>query len=229
MPPSRAPSSNSTPLKNFQLVFFLLLALTFMIQGWGERAGFFSHPARTGLLAVLALGVLVLLFVPFELVVSGSREIPHQRWATFLAVGAVGGLCWYLPYADRRSILVWPENDLLRYIGLIATALGIGIRVVGMAQLGHLFSGFVIVQQEHRLITNGCYHWIRHPIYTGSLLAFTGFLLVFRSQVILVALPLYLIGTLWRIADEERLLTEAFGKEYIQYKARTWGLLPFIY
>lgn len=230
MPPSRAPSSNSTPLKNFQLVFFLLLALAFMIQGWGDRVGFFSHPARTGLLAVFAFSVLVLLFVPFDLLVGGGlREIPRQRWATFLAISTVGGLCWYLPYADRRNILVWPENDVLRYLGLTATALGMSIRVAGMVQLGNLFSGFVMVQQEHHLITTGCYRWIRHPIYTGSLLAFAGFLLVFRNQIIVVALPLYFIGTLWRIADEERLFTEAFGEEYKQYKVRTWKLLPFLY
>jgi protein-S-isoprenylcysteine O-methyltransferase Ste14 len=45
----------------------------------------------------------------------------------------------------------------------------------------------------------------------------------------MLAFPLYVIGTLWRITDEERLLAETFGEEYEQYQARTWRLLPFIY
>jgi len=86
-----------------------------------------------------------------------------------------------------------------------------------------------MVQHEHDLITSGCYRWVRHPIYSGSLLALAGAFLVFRSQVVLLALPVYMVGTLWRIADEERLLAEAFGQEYERYQARTWRLLPFIY
>ena len=98
-----------------------------------------------------------------------------------------------------------------------------------MAQLGALFSGFVTVQKGHFLMTGGCFRWVRHPIYTGSLLALTGFFLVFRSGLVLLALPLYLVGTLWRIADEERLLATVFGQEYERYRARTWRLVPFVY
>jgi protein-S-isoprenylcysteine O-methyltransferase Ste14 len=169
------------------------------------------------------------LFVPFDLFAGGEREIPRQRWATFLALGVVGGLCWFLPYADRQDWLVWSESDALRYIGLACAVIGSAIRIMGMVQLGALFSGFVVVQKEHHLITVGCYRWVRHPIYSGSLLAFIGWFLVFRSQAVLLAFPLYLFGTLWRIADEERLLAEAFGEEFARYRARTWRLVPFVY
>jgi protein-S-isoprenylcysteine O-methyltransferase Ste14 len=200
-----------------------------MVQGWGERAGLLSHPARTGAVIVFALSTLLLLFVPFELLAEGTKEVRRQRWLTFLALGAVGGLCWYLPYADRWELFVWSESELLRYSGLAAMAIGMAMRIAGMAQLGQLFSGYVTLQPEHRLITTGCYRWIRHPIYSGSLFAFAGFLLVFRSKLVLIALPIYLIGTLLRIADEERLLAETFGAEFTQYRARTWRLFPFIY
>ncbi|MGH7962918.1 MAG: methyltransferase family protein [Candidatus Binatia bacterium] len=215
--------------KDLQLVVLLPVLVALMIQGWGSLAGFLSHPARAGLVAVLVLSILALLCVPFDLFAGGEKEIRRQRWATFLALGIMGGLCWFLPYADRQDIWVWSESDTLRYLGLVCTAVGTGIRVAGMAQLGALFSGFVALQKDHFLMTGGCFRWVRHPIYTGSLLAFAGFFLVFRSQMILVALPLYLAGTLWRIADEEQLLAEAFGQEYERYRARTWRLLPFVY
>jgi protein-S-isoprenylcysteine O-methyltransferase Ste14 len=70
---------------------------------------------------------------------------------------------------------------------------------------------------------------VQHPIYTGSLLAVIGIFLVFRSKLVWLALPLYLAGTLWRIRDEEKLLREAFGAEFLAYQSRTWRLLPFIY
>jgi len=229
MPPSKAPFNNSIPLKNFQLVFFLLFAVGLMVQGWGDRSGLLAHPARTGLLGVFALSTLILLFVPFELFASGPKEILRQRWLTFFALVAVGGLCWYLPYADRRALFVWPESDFFRYVGLAATVVGMAIRIAGMMQLGQLFSGFVTLQPKHHLLTTGCYRWVRHPIYSGSILAFAGFLLVFRSQLVLIAVPVYLIGTILRIADEERLFAETFGAEYEEYRARTWRLFPFIY
>ena len=181
------------------------------------------------MLVVFALSTLILLIIPFELFASGTKEVRRQRWLTFLALGVVGGLCWYLPYADRRELFVWSDNDLLRYSGLAAATIGIAIRIIGMMQLGQLFSGFVTLQPEHRLIMTGCYRWVRHPIYSGSLLAFAGFLLVFRSKIALIAVPAYLIGTLMRIADEERLFAETFGAEYEQYRARTWRLIPFVY
>jgi protein-S-isoprenylcysteine O-methyltransferase Ste14 len=216
-------------LKNFQLVFLFLISLVLMIQGWGDRVDFLSHPARAGVVVVTAFSVLLLLFVPFDLFAAGEQEIRRQRWGTYLALGVVGVLCWFLPYADRRDLLVWPESHTLRYGGLACVAIGVGLRVAGMMQLKELFSGFVAIQKEHYLLTTGCYRWVRHPIYTGSLLALVGFLLVFRSQLIVLILPLYLIGTVFRIADEERLLGEVFGQKYERYRARTWRLIPFLW
>ena len=191
--------------------------------------GLLHHPARAGLIGVLALSTLVLLFVPFEFFASGTTEVLRQRWPTFLALGAIAVLCWYLPYADRWELFVWSENDYLRYLGLLFTSVGLLIRILGMWQLGRLFSGFVTLQPDHHLITTGCFRWVRHPIYSGSVLAFAGFFLVFRSKLSLLAVPLYFLGTCWRIRDEERLLAESFGEEFARYRAQTWRLFPFVY
>src|SRR5689334_15001982 len=75
MPPSKASSDNSTPLKNFQLVFFLLFAVGFMVQGWGDRSALLNHPARTGVLVIFALSTLILLFIPFDPFAGGRKEV----------------------------------------------------------------------------------------------------------------------------------------------------------
>jgi protein-S-isoprenylcysteine O-methyltransferase Ste14 len=215
--------------KNAQLLLLFFTALALMMHGWGDMQGFFCHPARAGLVAVLTLSTLALLFIPFELFAGGAQEIHRQRAATFLALASIVGLCWLLPYAERRKILIWPQPDILTYIGVACVSIGMSVRIAGMKQLGRFFSGFVAVQPEHRLMTDGSYRWVRHPIYTGSLLALAGFFLVYRSMLIMLVVPLYALGTLWRIADEERLLAEAFGEEYEAYRARTWRLIPFVY
>lgn len=207
----------------------MLIALILMIQGWGDRRGLLAHPARAIFVAVLAVNVLLLLFVPFELFESGAREVRRQRWPTYIGLAAVGFSLWFLPYADRNDVWVWPEDDPLRYVGLTCVILGVGIRVAATAQLGPLFSTFVAIQKDHHLITTGLYRWVRHPIYTGSLLAVIGIFLVFRSKLVWVAVPLYFVGTLWRIHDEEKLMSEAFGDAYRQYQAHSWRLIPFVY
>lgn len=229
MPLSKVRSNTSTPLKNFQIVFLLLIALILMIQGWGDRQGLLSHPARAFFVGLLATNVLLLLFIPFELFEGGAQEVRRQRWLTYLGLGAVGASLWLLPYADKNEIWVWPETDALRYTGLACVAIGAGLRVAATFQLGPLFSTFVTIQREHHLVTTGLYRWVRHPIYTGSLVAVAGIFLVFRSQLIWLGLPLYCVGTLWRIRDEEVLLGAAFGDVYRRYQKRTWRLLPFVY
>jgi len=177
----------------------------------------------------LALGVLVLLFVPFELFAGGEKEIPRQRWATFFALGVVGGLCWFLPYADRREWLVWPESDTLRYAGLACAAVGTGIRVAGMIQLGALFSGFVVVQKEHHLVTDGCYRWVRHPIYTGIIIALVATAATEATPMAVLGAVLIAIGLWVKARAEERFLLAELGPgAYESYRHRVPMLIPFV-
>ncbi len=200
-----------------------------MIYGWGGGPGFWGHPARAGLVAVMVLATLAFVFVPFDFFATGEKEIRRQRSATFFALLAVCVSFWFLPYADNRGILVFTESRAIRYTGVLLVLVGTVIRFGAMVQLGPLFSGFVTIQKGHRVIDVGFYCWIRHPIYAGSLLALVGVFLVFRSQTIFVVLPCYFAGVLWRIADEERLLVEEFGDEYRRYQRKTWRLVPLIY
>lgn len=200
-----------------------------MIHGWGDGRGFFSHPARAGLVMVMALAALMLLFTPFDFFATGQKEIRRQRSATFLALVAVYAAFWFLPYADKRGVFVFNEGEAARDAGLLLVLVGTIIRLGATVQLGPLFSGFVTIQKGHRLVDSGFYRWVRHPIYTGSLLALIGVFLVFRSQTIIVVFPCYFVGVLWRMADEEQLLLEEFGDEYRRYQQRTWRLIPLIY
>ena len=85
------------------------------------------------------------------------------------------------------------------------------------------------VKQEHELIRGGPYAQVRHPIYTGLLLAFIGTAIV-RGEWRGVLAVLIVFAALWRkLRLEERWMTETFGDEYRRYRERTAALIPFIF
>lgn len=83
------------------------------------------------------------------------------------------------------------------------------------------------VRADHALVTRGAFAWVRHPIYAAllGLLVATGIALD-DGRALLLAIAVYVAGTLWRAGREERLLREAFGAEYDAYAARVPQLVP---
>jgi protein-S-isoprenylcysteine O-methyltransferase Ste14 len=117
----------------------------------------------------------------------------------------------------------------MRYLGLLLFWIGSVIRLVAAFALGHRFSGLVAIQQDHKLKTDGFYKHVRHPSYTGLLVAMIGWVLVFRSVIGLVLNVILFFLLLSRMADEEKFLQAEFGEEYRAYRQKTWRLFPFVY
>jgi protein-S-isoprenylcysteine O-methyltransferase Ste14 len=128
------------------------------------------------------------------------------------------------------SILPFWDNLVVSYVGFVIY-LSAGILViVGRVQLGKFGSGELITEEDHKLYTEGVYKHIRNPMYSGALIAVIGFGLVFRSIITLLFVSIfYFIVFKMRIDEEERLLYEAFGEEFINYKKKSKKLIPFIY
>jgi protein-S-isoprenylcysteine O-methyltransferase Ste14 len=77
-----------------------------------------------------------------------------------------------------------------------------------------------------KVLTTGFYSKIRHPIYLGSIQFNFGVMLAFRSLWMLLPAILLSLMYYFDAKQEERYLTDKFGDEYIQYKARTGMFLP---
>jgi protein-S-isoprenylcysteine O-methyltransferase len=121
-------------------------------------------------------------------------------------------------------------SSLWPCLGLLLFILGIALRWHAIAYLGRFFTVNVAIAQKHELIDSGPYRWIRHPSYTGALLAFVGFALSLGSWLSLLCLVIPIIAVFsWRIHVEERALCEALGDSYRHYMARTRRLIPFVY
>ena len=85
------------------------------------------------------------------------------------------------------------------------------------------------VKQQHELIRGGPYAYVRHPIYSGLLLAFIGTAIV-RGEWRAVLAVLIAFAALWRkLRLEERWMIETFGDQYRRYRERTAALIPFIF
>jgi len=147
----------------------------------------------------------------------------------------------YAPLIAGAVILGWP--DILgaqleqRFPGPLAVWLSLGVALVALglafsaaarAKLGGNWSATITLKKDHELIRGGPYALVRHPIYTGMLLAFFGSALAIGRWRALVGLVLLAAGLLRKMAIEERLMTEQFGEAYARYRAEVPALIPFL-
>jgi len=133
-------------------------------------------------------------------------------------------------YVINPGWLSWTALSLpswLRWTGIGAALLGFALLHWAQNTLGKNWSDTPRMMQEQALVTNGPYHFIRHPIYTA-------FLLILGSTLLISAN--WLIGFAWtgmtvlevasRIRFEESLMLEYFGDRYREYMQNTGRLLP---
>jgi protein-S-isoprenylcysteine O-methyltransferase Ste14 len=205
------------------------LALYFGLAawGWGGWTELLAHPARAWACVVVVLMSVAALFTGLNL--GGLKRADSRgRWllAPFTLIALA--LAWLPAYTDRRDLGTL-DGDAVRYLGLALLSVGGVLRVGPMFVLGRRFTWPLASQEEHRLVTDGFYRFIRHPSYLGALLGGIGWVLVFRSGIgllLFVLLVPMFIGIIR--AEEARLLSE-FGERYADYRRRTWRLLPFLY
>ena len=132
-------------------------------------------------------------------------------------------------YVISKYVEVW-DNILVSYIGILIFLLGGIITLVSRVQLGKHGSGSLVIEEDHKLVNTGIYHYLRHPMYLGGLLGVLGMALGIRSLIMLfVSGVFYFVIFRHRILEEERLLITEFGESYNAYMKRTKRLIPRVY
>lgn len=146
-------------------------------------------------------------------------------WATFSVAFAGAVLSQNLGLARIALPRAW-----LHGVGLLLLTAGILVRALAVMTLGRFFNARVTIHKDHRLIRSGMFRHVRHPSYSGLLLAFTGLSLLFENWISIAALLVpALAAILYRIRVEEAALVTALGEEYIQYRRATKRLIPGIF
>jgi len=125
--------------------------------------------------------------------------------------------------------IFWPEEHHTRGFGLLLFLTGVTFRLWAIHTLGELYSHRVRMVTGHTVVQSGPYQWIRHPAYTGMLLAHVGFVLFFFNwSALAVFFGVFLPAVVLRILTEEKTLLPALPG-YAEYALPRKRLLPFIW
>lgn len=146
-------------------------------------------------------------------------------WLVILASVAAG-----IYTAVRFKWAALPQTQSWRLVGLVLFTLGLALRWWSIITLGRFFSVDVQIERDHELVEKGPFRVVRHPSYSGLLLAFVGyaFSLANWASMVVLLLPISLAFRR-RIRVEEQALTNALGERYLGYMKRTKRLVPGIY
>jgi protein-S-isoprenylcysteine O-methyltransferase len=158
---------------------------------------------------------------------SGGRD----RSFVPLTLSVLAGLALGVLAARRAGDLALPGPGWWPVaLGLAVFALGLALRAWAVHELGRFFKFTVVVQADHRVVDTGPYRLIRHPSYTGLLMAELGLGIALGTWLSVPACLLPpLIGFGIRIRSEERVLARELGDPYLAYMTRTRRLIPGVW
>ena len=184
------------------------------------------------------------------------RWLFHLVWLVFIAVwiamapsgkaiaereSAYSRLSHYLPLAVGIYLVAAPHvplgvlDDRFASLSLWLVQLGFALTVAGIAfaiwarmWIAGNWSSDVTVKRDHELIVDGPYRWVRHPIYTGILLALFGTALAVGEWRALLGVAIA-AGAYWRkLRIEEGVMRRQFGEAYARHAERVPALIPFV-
>ena len=160
-----------------------------------------------------------------------KRTVQQVRWAQrlFYTIPAVLGFyCMFMmeidiPWLQKRIL---PRSPALAVAAIVITLAGMALAVWARVHLGRNWSSVVTVKEQHQLIRSGPYRSVRHPIYTGLILAMAE--TAFANGKVRGVLGVLLVwfGFLVKSRIEEQFMTHTFGPDYDNYHRTTGALFP---
>jgi protein-S-isoprenylcysteine O-methyltransferase Ste14 len=119
-----------------------------------------------------------------------------------------------------------PYRNWMDWLAVAITALGFALTLWARAILGGNWSSSVTIKVSHELIRSGPYRWVRHPIYTGLIIAMAGTAIARDEwRGLLAVLLLWIAFTIKRL-KEEQFMRQTFGPQYIEYTRTTGAIFP---
>jgi len=141
---------------------------------------------------------------------------------------------WWLLFAHgfgRRLLArrVFDPSISIAYVGLGITAAGLVFAVLARFYIGKNWSALIQVKEGHELIQTGPYALVRHPIYSGLMLATLGTAIAYGEWSGFLGFGMVVAAWGYKSRLEESAMAEQFGAQYESYRAHVKGLIPFVW
>ncbi|WP_322048843.1 isoprenylcysteine carboxylmethyltransferase family protein [Paraburkholderia sp. J67] len=141
-----------------------------------------------------------------------------------------GGAFVILPDPTLASLLPdWSQLGVAQWAGFAIVLAGLLFSVWARVHLGTNWSVSVTLKEGHELIRSGPYALVRHPIYTGCLLALVGSAVIGGTWRGVLGVALIFASLAFKVRVEESWLTGHFGDAYARYRREVAALIPGIY
>lgn len=114
----------------------------------------------------------------------------------------------------------------IRWAGMVIIVFGTTFSLWAHYTLGRSWAGSILLAENHRLVTNGPYRWVRHPLYTGMLVGAFGVCLATLDVLTGLGSIIYTTAYALRYPHEEALLRKKYKKQYEGYARDRGALLP---
>lgn len=181
------------------------------------------------LLVTFPWGVFVVYWLVSAIKTRATRE--KESFVSRYAVVLIEIVGFALLFSHRAGIgflgnRVVPRNLVGPVIGTIFTWLGIGLAIWARYHLAEYWSARVTIKEGHQLIRTGPYARLRHPIYSGLVLAAIGSAVVIDRWRSIFGVCLVVIGYCIKAKKEETMLTQQFGDAFREHQRHTGFLIP---
>ncbi len=190
------------------------------------------NPAHGPFLVLFVITILVWVLAELRQAVKRRPEAPRAEWGSEVvlrATAVAGALAAVLALKKVPAAAIRPEA-LAEWLGLVFLWCGVALRLWSFHTLGRYFTLTVRTSSDQPVIANGPYGVLRHPSYSGILLAVIGIgLLIGNWLSVLFLTAGFAIGLVYRITVEERALLLDLGDRYREYAATRKRLIPFVW
>ena len=186
------------------------------------------EPMATGILILLCWVALVVYWnISARSVKSAAeRQSRADRFARMPVW--LGFILFIVAWVRPFGIVAIPRSALSSSLGVLICLLGLLVAIWSRKTLGAEWSQDVELKREHKLVQDGPYRYMRHPIYTGHLLMGLGTAIASGSLVAFAGFASFVLGFWIKLTQEESLLLRSFPDTYPAYKNRVRALIPFV-
>jgi protein-S-isoprenylcysteine O-methyltransferase Ste14 len=211
---------------NIVMLLFAAETWKLLVENWS----FLNHK-----LICIYTGILLLYLLAEKVAYRGSdlKGRQSRRWTRSLLLFfwwllLIAPVFEYISYPHLKFGFLQQYNFAVTAVGALFALIGTGIRAWSMWTLGKYFSAHIEIKNNHQLIENGPYKFIRHPAYAGNILQAVGVPLILNAYLTLSISAMLVLLFLYRLKREEEVLVREV-KGYEDYTKRTYRLIPKIW